>query len=280
MVDRRIAMMEEEGVEFRPNSHVGENPTTEELNAEFDATVLAIGALQGRDLDVPGRELGGIHLAMDYLTQQNRRVAGLPTNAEIEITAKDKNVVILGGGDTSADCLGNSHREGCASVKVLTHGPKPPENPDHLTWPDWPLILHTYPAHEEGGERGFSVAVKGFSGSNGHVERMHAVETERTPEGKTVLKEGTDFEMQTDLVLLAIGFTGPVKDRFQEEMDLGYTDRGAIRSDNGYATKREGVFVAGDAKRGASLIVWAIAEGRMAARQADEYLVGRSLLPG
>jgi glutamate synthase (NADPH/NADH) small chain len=217
---------------------------------------------------------------MDYLTQQNRRVAGLPTNAEIEITARDKNVVILGGGDTSADCLGNSHREGCASVKVLTHGPKPPENPDHLTWPDWPLILHTYPAHEEGGERGFSVAVKGFSGSNGHVEKMHAVETERTPEGKTVPKEGTDFEMETDLVLLAIGFTGPVKDRFQEEMDLGYTDRGAIRSENGYATKREGVFVAGDAKRGASLIVWAIAEGRKAARQTDEYLVGRSLLPG
>jgi glutamate synthase (NADPH/NADH) small chain len=280
VVDRRIAMMEEEGVEFRTNTHVGENPTTEELNAEFDATVLAIGALQGRDLDVPGRELGGIHLAMDYLTQQNRRVAGLSTNAEVEITAKDKNVVILGGGDTSADCLGNSHREGCASVKVLTHGPRPPENPDHLTWPDWPLILHTYPAHEEGGERGFSVAVKGFSGSNGHVERMHAVETERTPEGKTVPKEGTDFEIETDLVLLAIGFTGPVKDRFQEEMDLGYTDRGAIHSENGYATKREGVFVAGDAKRGASLIVWAIAEGRKAARQADEFLVGRSLLPG
>ena len=280
VVDRRIAMMEEEGVEFRPNSHVGEKPTTEELNAEFDATVLAIGALQGRDLDVPGRELGGIHLAMDYLTQQNRRVAGLPTNAEIEITARDKNVVILGGGDTSADCLGNSHREGCASVRVLTHGPKPPENPDHLTWPDWPLILHTYPAHEEGGERGFSVAVKGFSGSNGYVEKMHAVETERTPEGKTVPKEGTDFEIETDLVLLAIGFTGPVKDRFQEEMDLGYTDRGAIHSENGYATKREGVFVAGDAKRGASLIVWAIAEGRKAARQADEFLVGRSLLPG
>src|ERR671917_98776 len=155
VVDRRVAMMEEEGVEFRPNSHVG--------------------------------------------------------------------------GDTSADCLGNSHREGCASVKVLTHGPKPPENPDHLTWPDWPLILHTYPAHEEGGERGFSVAVKG---------------------------------------------------RLQEEMDLGYTDRGAIHSENGFGTKKEGVFVAGDAKRGASLIVWAIAEGRKAARQADEYLVGRSLLPG
>jgi glutamate synthase (NADPH/NADH) small chain len=272
VVDRRIAMMEEEGVEFRTNAHVGENPTTEELNAEFDATVLAIGRLQGRDLDVPGRELGGIHLAMDYLVQQNRRVAGLPTDAEIEISAKDKNVVILGGGDTSADCLGNSHREGCASVKVLTHGPKPPENPDHLTWPDWPLILHTYPAHEEGGERGFSVAVKGFSGSNGHVERMHAVETERTPEGKTVPKEGTDFEIETDLVLLAIGFTGPVRDRFLEDLGLGYNERGAIPAHDGFGTSEPGVFVAGDAKRGASLIVWAIAEGRKAARQADQYL--------
>jgi glutamate synthase (NADPH/NADH) small chain len=161
---------------------------------------------------------------------------------------------------------------------VLTHGPKPPENPDQLTWPDWPLILHTYPAHEEGGERGFSVAVKGFSGSNGHVERMHAVETERV-DGKTVPKEGTEFEIETDLVLLAIGFTGPVRDRLQEDMDLGYTNRGAIHSQNGYATREPGVFVAGDAKRGASLIVWAIAEGRKAARQADEYLVGRSLLP-
>ncbi|CAA9436551.1 MAG: Glutamate synthase [NADPH] small chain [uncultured Rubrobacteraceae bacterium] len=280
VLDRRIAMMEEEGVAFRTDAHVGEDPTTEELVDEFDATVLAVGALQGRDLDVPGRELGGIHLAMDYLVQQNRRVAGLPTNAEIEISAKGKNVVILGGGDTSADCLGNSHREGCASVKVLTHGPKPPENPDHLTWPDWPLILHTYPAHEEGGERGFSVAVKGFSGADGHVERMHAVETERSPEGKTLPKEGTDFEIETDLVLLAIGFTGPVKDRFLDEMDLGYTDRGAIHSEDGFGTKEEGVFVAGDAKRGASLIVWAIAEGRKAARQADEFLMGRSLLPG
>jgi glutamate synthase (NADPH/NADH) small chain len=279
VLDRRIALMEEEGVEFRTNAHVGEDPTTEELKAEYDAVVLAVGALQGRDLDVPGRELGGIHLAMDYLVQQNRRVAGLPTNAEVEISAKNKNVVVLGGGDTSADCLGNAHREGCASVKVLTHGPRPPENPDRLTWPDWPLILHTYPAHEEGGERGFSVAVKGFSGSNGRVERMHAVETERE-NGKTVPKEGTDFEIETDLVLLAIGFTGPVQDRFMEEMDLGFTDRGAIHSESGFATREPGVFVAGDAKRGASLIVWAIAEGRKAAKEADEYLIGRSLLPG
>jgi glutamate synthase (NADPH/NADH) small chain len=278
VVERRVSQMEEEGVEFRTNAHVGENPTTEELKSEFDAIVLAVGALQGRDLDVPGRELDGIHLAMDYLVQQNRRVAGLPVHGE-PLSAKGKNVVILGGGDTSADCLGNAHREGAASVKVLTHGPKPPENPDQLAWPDWPFILHTYPAHEEGGERGWSVAVMGFSGSDGKVEKMHAVRTERE-NGKTVPIEGTEFEIECDLVLLAIGFTGPVRDRFLEEMDLGYTDRGAIHSENGYATREPGVFVAGDAKRGASLIVWAIAEGRKAAKQADEYLMDRSLLPG
>jgi len=269
--------MEEEGVEFRTGAYAGYDPTTEELKAEFDSIVLAVGALAGRDLDVPGRELDGIHLAMDYLVQQNRRVAGLPVE-ETEISARAKNVVILGGGDTSADCLGNSHREGCASVRVLTHGPRPPENPDHLTWPEWPLILYTYPAHEEGGERGFSVAVKGFSGSDGHVEKMHAVHTERTPEGKTVPVEGTDFEIETDLVLLAIGFTGPVRDRFLDDLGLGYNERGAIPAHDGFGTSEPGVFVAGDAKRGASLIVWAIAEGRKAARQADQYLTGLSML--
>jgi len=279
VVERRINIMEEEGIEFRTNSHVGHDPTTEELKREFDAIILAVGALQGRDLPVPGRDLDGIHLAMEYLVQQNRRVAGLPVEGP-EITAKNKNVVILGGGDTSADCLGNSHREGCASVKVLTHGPKPPDHASPLEWPDWPFVLHTYPAHEEGGERGWSVAVTGFSGSNGHVEKMHAVRTERTPDRKTIPIEGTDFEIEADLVLLAIGFTGPVRDRLLEDLDLGYTERGAIHSQNGFATKEPGIFVAGDAKRGADLIVTAIAEGRKAARQADEYLMGKSLLPG
>jgi len=276
VVERRVALMEEEGIEFRTNSYVGHNPTTEELRRDFDAVILAVGALQGRDLPVPGRELDGIHFAMEYLVQQNRRVAGLPVEGK-EISAKDKRVVILGGGDTSADCLGNAHREGCASVKVLTHGPKPPDSPDPLEWPDWPFILHTYPVHEEGGERGWSVAVTGFSGREGRVEKMHAVRTKRE-NGKTIPLEGTDFEIVADLVLLAIGFNGPVRDRFLEELDLGYTERGAIRAENGFATREPGIFVAGDAKRGADLIVTAIAEGRKAARQADEYLMGRSLL--
>jgi glutamate synthase (NADPH/NADH) small chain len=278
VVERRVALLEEEGIEFRTDSHVGHNPTTEELRREFDAIILAVGALQGRDLPVPGRNLEGIHLAMDYLVQQNRRVSGLPVKEE-PISAKGRNVVILGGGDTSADCLGNAHREGCASVKVLTHGPKPPDHATPLEWPDWPFILRTYPAHEEGGERGWSVAVTGFSGRDGHVERMHVVRTKRE-NGKTIPLEGTDFEIEAELILLAIGFTGPVRDKFLDDLDLGYTERGAIRSENGFATKESGIFVAGDAKRGADLIVTAIAEGRKAARQADEYLVGRSLLPG
>ena len=279
VVDRRVDLMAEEGVEFRTNSYVGHDPSADELRREFDAVILAVGALQGRELPVPGRELDGIHLAMEYLVQQNRRVAGLPVEGG-EISAKNRNVVILGGGDTSADCLGNAHREGCASVKVLTHGPRPPNFPDPLEWPDWPFVLHTYPVHEEGGERGWSVAVTGFSGENGHVEKMHAVRTERTPDRRTVPIEGTDFEIEADLVLFAIGFTGPVRDRFLDELDLGYTERGAIRSEDGFATREPGIFVAGDAKRGADLIVTAIAEGRKAARQADEHLVGKSLLPG
>ena len=278
VVERRVVLLEEEGIEFRTGSHVGYDPTTEELRHEFDAIILAVGALQGRDLDAPGRELGGIHLAMEYLVQQNRRVAGLPVEEE-PISAKGRNVVILGGGDTSADCLGNAHREGSASVKVLTHGPKPPDHASPLEWPDWPFILHTYPAHEEGGERGWSVAVRGFSGGDAHVERIHAVRTRRES-GKTIPLEGTNFEIEADLVLLAIGFTGPVRDIFLEDLDLGYTERGGIRSENGFATTEPGIFVAGDARRGADLIVTAIADGRKAARQADEYLVGRSLLPG
>ena len=279
IVDRRIALMEQEGIKFRTNAHVGYDPTTQELKENFEAIVIAVGALAGRDLEVPGRELEGIHLAMDYLTQQNRRVAGLAVH-EKEITARDKNVIILGGGDTSADCLGNAHREGAASVKVLTHGPRPPENPDRLTWPDWPLILHTYPVHEEGGERHWSVGVTGFSGSEAHVERMHLIRTKRGPGGRTEYLSETEFTMDADLVLLAIGFTGPVRDRLLEDLDLGYAENGAIRARDGFGTSEPGTFVAGDAKRGASLIVWAIAEGRKAARQADTFLMGESLLPG
>jgi glutamate synthase (NADPH/NADH) small chain len=209
--------------------------------------------------------------------QQNRRVAGLPVEEE-EITAEGKKVVILGGGDTSADCQGNANREGAESIQVITHGVKPPEAPDPLEWPDWPFVLHTYPAHEEGGEREWNVAITSFSGADERVERVRAVRAEWTPERTMRRVPGTEFDIEADLVLLAIGFTGPVRDRLLEDLDLGYTDRGAIRSENGFGTKGSGIFVAGDAKLGASLIVWAIAEGRKAARQADLYLMGESRL--
>jgi glutamate synthase (NADPH/NADH) small chain len=279
VIDRRLAQLEAEGVEFRTDAPVGEDPTVEELRSEFDAVVLAVGAWQGRDLPVPGRELDGVHFAMEYLVQQNRRVAGLPVE-EPEITARDKRVVILGGGDTSADCLGNAHREGAASVQVITHGPQPPESPDPLEWPDWPFVLHTYPAHEEGGERKWSIGITGFSG-NGRVERLHCVQTRRTPDRRTEHIPGTEFEIEADLVLLAIGFTGPVRDRLLEDLGLEFGPRGAIATrDGGFATGVPDVFVAGDAKLGADLIVTAIAEGRKAAREVDVHLMGRSLLPG
>lgn len=279
MVSRRVGIMEEEGIEFRTNAHVGVDPTLDELRDEYDAVILAIGALQGRDLDVPGRDLDGVHYAMEYLTQQNRRVSGLDVNEE-EISAAGKKVVILGGGDTSADCLGNSHREGCVSVKVLTHGPKPPTERDPLAWPEVPFMLKEYPSLEEGGERGFSVGVQRFEGEDGKVTKIIAAETERDASGKTTAKPGTEFEIEADLVLLAIGFTGPLHDGLIEEMDFTFGRKGGIETKDKFATDYEGVFVCGDARLGADLIVTAIADGRKAAKQADTALMGRSLLPG
>jgi glutamate synthase (NADPH/NADH) small chain len=285
VVDRRLDLLREEGIEFAPNAYVGENATAAEIRSEFDAILLAVGALQGEDLPVPGRELRGVHLAMDYLIQQNRRVAGdpLPDDSQEVITARGKRVVILGGGDTSADCLGNAHREGARSVQVLTHGPRPPDIPDPLAWPDWPFVLRTYPAHEEGGERCWNVAITGFSGADGRVQRLHTVEVERLYNGRKsgAIRQltGTEREIEADLVLLAIGFAGPVRDRLLADLGVELGEDGAILADAGYRTSTPGVFVAGDARRGASLIVWAIAEGRKAARSIDQHLMGKSLLP-
>ena len=288
MVRRRVRLMAEEGIEFRPGVHVGEHLPAADLLADFDAMLLAVGALAGRDLDVPGRELGGIHLAMDYLVQQNRRVAELPTptvrtqfgQGPESISAAGRHVVILGGGDTGADCLGNAHREGCASVQILTHGPRPPDTGRPDEWPDVPFTLRSWPAHEEGGERGFSAVVQGFSGSGGRVERLHLVGSERVG-GVTRPLPGTERELATDLVLLAIGFSGPVRDRLMADLGVAYGAKGAIEQSPQFKVKgADKVFVAGDACRGASLIVWAIADGRRAARAIDEHLMGASLLPG
>jgi glutamate synthase (NADPH/NADH) small chain len=268
LVDRRLDQLEVEGVEFAPGRHAGENPTLAELRRDYDAILLAVGALQGRDLPVPGRELDGVHMAMDYLTQENRRVASGDVDRPGPITARGKRVVILGGGDTSADCLGDVHREGAASVQVLTHGPEPPAEPDPAEWPDWPFILQVYPAHEEGGERRFALMVTEFEGA-GRVEGVRLVEVRRTPEGRPAPVPGTELGMPADLVLLAIGFSGPVRDRLLTELGVEFDERGAIARDQDFRTSVAGVFAAGDATRGASLIVWAIAEGRKAARSID-----------
>jgi glutamate synthase (NADPH/NADH) small chain len=272
LVDRRIELLHAEGITFEAGCHVGEDLTVDELRARFDAILLAVGALAGRDVDLPGRGLDGIHLAMDYLVGQNRRVAGdRPTGQTI--TARSKRVVIIGGGDTSADCLGDAHREGAASIQVLTHGPQPPHAPQPLTWPDWPLVLRSYPAHEEGGERHWSLAVTGFSGSGGQVERVHVVDAMRDEGGAVHHVPGTERALDADLVLLAIGFEGPVRDRLLHDLGVGFGENGAIRADRSYRTSAPDVFVAGDAHRGASLIVWAIAEGRAAAKQIDQALM-------
>jgi glutamate synthase (NADPH/NADH) small chain len=272
VVDRRLDLLAAEGIEFAPSTHAGQSPTAAELRREFDAIVLAVGALQGRDLHVPGRELAGIHLALDYLVQQNRRVAGKSIDPESAITAAGRRVVILGGGDTGADCLGNAHREGCASVQVLTHGPRPPDLPHPLVWPDWPFILRSYAAHEEGGERCWDVVVTGLSGSSGRVERIHLSEAERLPDGHTRPIPGTERTLDADLVLLAIGFAGPVRDRLLVDLGVGYGPDGVITADGDFRTSVPDVWVAGDARRGASLIVWAIAEGRKVAHDVVRTL--------
>jgi glutamate synthase (NADPH/NADH) small chain len=268
LVERRLDQLSDEGIAFAPGHHAGVNPTLAELRRDFDAILLAVGALEGRELPVPGRELDGVHLAMEYLTQENRRVAAGDLARPGTITARGKRVVILGGGDTSADCLGNVHREGPASVHVLTHGPRPPATPDAGEWPAWPFVLQVYPAHEEGGERRWEVMVTAFEGER-RVEGVRLVGTRRTRGGRASPAPATEFRLSAELVLLAIGFEGPVRDRLLTELGVEFDSRGAIARDEHYRTSVPGVFAAGDATRGASLIVWAIAEGRQAARAID-----------
>lgn len=258
VLDRRIDLLRQEGICFEVGCHVGGTPATDELRRDFDAVLLAVGALQGRDLDVPGRDLDGIHPAMDYLVQQNRTVSGLPLQTD-RISARGRRVVVVGGGDTSADCLGNVHREEAASVHVVTHGQMPPERPSRSSWPDWPAILRTYPAHEEGGVRLWDLSVVAFEG-DGHVERVHLAG-----------RGGETVTLEADLVLLAIGFEGPVRDQLMNDLELEWEGTG-IRTDRDYRTAQPDIFAAGDARRGASLIVWAVAEGRAAARSIHTAL--------
>jgi glutamate synthase (NADPH/NADH) small chain len=274
-VDRRLQQMTAEGVHFQTRAHVGHNVPVEDLRKEFDAILLAGGAESPRDLNVPGRDLKGIHFAMEFLPQQNRRNAGDPVANQILATGK--RVVIIGGGDTGADCLGTSHRQKAKSVHQFEIMPKPPEQRSPSTpWPLWPLQLRSESSHEEGGLRDWSIGTTHFTGDeNGNVKHLHAVRVGPPP--KFELLPGTEFILETELVLLALGFLGPVKPGMIEQLGLALDSRSNIATDN-YMSSVTGVFAAGDMRRGQSLIVWAIAEGRKAARAVDIYLTGSSRL--
>ncbi|HEY5701042.1 MAG TPA: glutamate synthase subunit beta [Gammaproteobacteria bacterium] len=284
VLNRRLKQLEDEGVSFRPNAHVGVNMPVEELKSKFDAILLAGGACAPRNLPVPGRELKGVHFAMEYLTQQNRRCEGEKVPAEKEITAKGKHVVIIGGGDTGADCLGTVHRQGAASVHQLEIMPRPPQTrASDNPWPQWPFIYRVSSAHEEGGERLFSVSSKRFIGDDqGRVKTLELGKVEMVREhGRTIINEipGSTFTIPCDLALLAMGFTGPERPGMLEQLGVKFTDRGNVWRDDNWMTSVPGVFAAGDMQHGQSLIVWAIAEARSAARGIDKYLTGTSDLP-
>jgi glutamate synthase (NADPH) small chain len=283
-LDRRLSLMEQEGVEFRTGVNVGVDLTAEQLKADFDAIVLAGGAEWPRDLPVPGRELKGIHFAMEYLTLSNRRAEGDQIASDQFITAEGKRVVIIGGGDTGADCLGTVHRQGALSVHQFELLPRPPdsrapENP----WPQWPNVFRTSPAHEEGGERVYSVSTQRFTGDDqGRVKKLHGSKIELIRQNGKMSFEpipGSEFELDVDLALLAMGFLGPERKGLLSDFGVTLTDRGNVWRDEQWMTSVPGVFTAGDMQRGQSLIVWAIAEGRSAARGVDLFLMGKSDLP-
>jgi len=281
-LERRLEQMRAEGTEFRAGVNVGVDITAEELRAEFDAVVLAGGATAWRDLPITGRELEGVHQAMEYLPWSNRVQEGddvLGPDGEPPITAKGKKVIIIGGGDTGADCLGTVHRQGAASVHQFEIMPRPPETRAPSTpWPTYELMFRVSAAHEEGGERMFSVNTEEFVGRDGHVTalKVHEVAME---DGKFVKTEGTDFEIEADLVLLAMGFVGPERPGLLTDLGVEFTDRGNVGRGNNFETSVPGIFVAGDMGRGQSLIVWAIAEGRAAAAGVDRFLMGQTALP-
>jgi glutamate synthase (NADPH/NADH) small chain len=281
-IDRRLVQLEAEGVKFVTGCAIGVDVTVDELRGRHDAVLLACGALQGRDTpETPGRALPGVHLAMEHLVPANRHVAGLIDAPAID--AAGKHVIIIGGGDTAADCLGVSHRQGAASVTQLDIYPEPPDSrdPSRDPWPTWPWVLRNYPAHEEGGERVFAVAVKEFVGTD-RVEAIRVSEvTVQKVDGRRIVTEvpGTQRDLPADLVLLAIGFEGTEEGPLLDQLELTRNRRGAIDCGPDWQTSAPGVFVAGDMHRGASLIVWAIAEGRAAAASIHAYLGGDGHLP-
>lgn len=283
-VDRRIAQMQAEGIRFRPNSHIGENVAAEDLLDDYDAIVLACGSEKPRDLEIPGREAAGVHFAMDFLLQQNRRIGGEAFNHD-EILASGKQVIVIGGGDTGADCVGTSNRQGAASVTQLEIMPRPPEREDKLlTWPNWPLKLRTSTSHHEGCERDWSVATRSIRSENGVVTGLELVRLEwnQDENGKWRMSEiaGSEFTIDADLILLAMGFVHPVHEGLLTQLGVELDQRGNVQaSEADYQTSLNKVFACGDARRGQSLVVWAIREGRQAARSVDRFLMGHTELP-
>jgi glutamate synthase (NADPH) small chain len=284
LLDRRLRLLEQEGIEFRTGVNVGVDIPIVDLRARFDAIVLAGGSTRPRDLAVPGRELKNICFAMDYLRQQNRLNSGDAISADERVSATDKHVIILGGGDTGADCLGTAHRQGARSVRQIELLPQPPDtraasNP----WPQWPHLFRVSSAHEEGGERLYSIATRRFSGDElGRVRRLHATSVEmKRIDGRVEFAPvpGGEIDFDADLVLLALGFTGPETNGLLDGLGVKMTDRGTVWRDDRWMTSVPGIFATGDMQRGQSLIVWAIADGRSCARAVDEFLMGRSELP-
>ncbi len=283
LVDRRMAQMSAEGVEFRPGVHVGKDVALEALVAEYDAVALTGGAEAPRDLPVPGRDLAGIHFAMEFLPQQNRVVAG--DAVKDQILAGGKHVIVIGGGDTGSDCVGTSNRQRAKSITQFELLPQPPEQENKpLVWPYWPIKLRTSSSHQEGCDRDWAVATKRFEGSNGRVEKLVAVRVEWRKDADGAMKmvevPGSEFEMKADLVLLAMGFVGPVREGMLQELSVALDPRGNVRADTEeYRTSVPKIFAAGDMRRGQSLVVWAIREGRQCARAVDQFLMGTSELP-
>ncbi len=279
VVERRLKRMSQEGVKFKTGVNVGRDVSCQKLIDDYNAVVLCCGAEQPRDLPIEGRELDGVHFAMDFLTQQNRECLGKKINAQ-RISAKGKHVVVIGGGDTGSDCIGTSNRQGAKSVTNFELLPKPPEEREaDNPWPNWAFILRTSTSHEEGVEREFAVMTKKFIGANGKLTKLQAVRLEfgeKDPAtGRRPMKEieGSEFEIDADLVLLAMGFLGPVKTGLIEELGVELTERGNVKADGNKMTSIPGVFVAGDMTRGQSLVVWAINEGRAAAEGVHKYLI-------
>jgi len=281
LIDRRMEQMAAEGVTFRTGVRVGVEVDADELRRDFHAIVLSTGATRPRDLPVPGRELRGIHFAMEFLPQQNKVVAGDSITGQIH--ARDCRVVILGGGDTGSDCLGTSNRHGATSVHQFELLPQPPADRPQLGWPNWPMILRTSSSHEEGVTRDWSINTQRFSGDeHGNVKKLHGVRLDWVQDnGRPVMKEipGSEFELDCDLVLLALGFLGPESETIVAQLGCELTERGNLKAGPDYQTTVPGVFACGDARRGQSLVVWAIWEGREAARGVDAYLMGETFLP-